>query len=481
MRKRLATLLVSATLLSAAPAPLLAHVGLKSSSPAAGAHLAQVPKQLRLDFTETLELNFALLRLMLATGREIPLGPLAYAPDSRRALIAPVVGAMDAGTYTVMWQVAGDDGHPVRGRFEFVVAPGAMGTSAAPGGMSGMHHDPVTMPEGSGFGAESPLYVFIRWVQFTALLLIIGAVSFHYFVLGRVQRDVASDGGRAEPAFLADAERDAASVGHVAAAVLAATLVVRLVAQSYAMHGAEGVFDVSLAGAMIRKTMWGWGWLLQLAGLVLAGVGFHLARNSSREVFQSGRKGRRTTAKWWRLAAAGAVLTAFSPAFSGHAASVPKLRTLAIVNDGLHVLGASSWLGTLTVVLIAGLGVATRQPPGTGGQLVRVLINAFSPIALASAGLAAVTGVFAAWLHVGTIPNLWGTRYGITLLVKLAILSIVVLSGFYNWRVVQPRLGTDAATTRLRRSARVEVGVAVLVLFVTAILVASPTSMDATM
>jgi putative copper export protein len=227
------------------------------------------------------------------------------------------------------------------------------------------------------------------------------------------------------------------------------------------MHGAGSVFDVSLVAAMVRKTMWGWGWLLQLVGIVLAGIGFSRAR--------------------WRLAACGAFVAAFSPAFSGHAASAPKLRALAILADGLHVLGASSWLGTLTVVLIAGLTAATRQAPGTRGLLARSVINAFSPVALASAGIAAVTGVFAAWLHVGTIPNLWGTRYGIILLIKLAILGIVALTGFYNWRVVQPRLGSDEATTSLHRSARVEVVVAVLVLLVTAILVASPTSMDAAM
>ncbi|NUO37612.1 MAG: copper resistance protein CopC [Gemmatimonadaceae bacterium] len=133
MRKALAKLLVAITLLSSAPAPLWAHAALKRSTPAAGAHLAQVPTVLRLDFTETLELNFASLRLVSSSGREIALGPLAYAPDSRRSLVASVKGAMDAGTYVVMWQVAGDDGHSVRGRFEFVVAPGAMGTNAAPG------------------------------------------------------------------------------------------------------------------------------------------------------------------------------------------------------------------------------------------------------------------------------------------------------------------------------------------------------------
>jgi copper transport protein len=466
MRTALAALLTAILVLSSAPAPLLAHDHLKRSSPAAGAHLAQVPKQIRLDFTESPELTFSSVRLLSASGREIPLGPLSFAPDSRRALVAPVTGAMDAGAYVVMWQVAGADGHPVRGRFEFVVAPGAVGPSVPPREMSAVHHDPVTMPEGNGFGAESPLYVVVRWLQFTALLLIIGAVSFRYFVLAYLRRDTASGRVRAEPAFLADAERGAAVVGLVAVGALAATLVLRLLAQSYAMHGADAVFDVGLVGGMIRKTMWGGGWLLQLVGIVLAAVGFHRARGSP---------------AWWPLAACGAVVAAFSPAFSGHAASAPTLRTLAIATDGLHVLAASSWLGTLSIVLIAGLGAATRQAPGARGPLVRSLINAYSPLALASAGVAAATGVFAAWLHVGTVPNLWSTRYGIILLGKLAILGIVALTGFYNWRVVRPRLGADEATTRLQRSARVEVAVAVLVLLVTAVLVATPPSLDAAM
>ena len=146
-----------------------------------------------------------------------------------------------------------------------------------------------------------------------------------------------------------------------------------------------------------------------------------------------------------------------------------------------HVLSASSWLGILAVLLAAGLTTARQRGEGVSGQFVRSLVNAFSPVALVSAGLASLTGVFAAWIHVGTIPSLWGTQYGITLLVKLGILGVVAMTGFYNWRYVQPQLGTDAATARLKRSAAVEVTVALLVLLVTAILVASPTSMDMVM
>jgi putative copper export protein len=109
------------------------------------------------------------------------------------------------------------------------------------------------------------------------------------------------------------------------------------------------------------------------------------------------------------------------------------------------------------------------------------LVNAFSPVALASAAIAVVTGVVATWLHVGRIPNLWGTRYGVTLLLKLATLSIVVVTGWYNWKVVQPALGTDASTTTLHRAARVELATTLLVLLVTAVLVATPTALDSEM
>ena len=471
--------------------PAFAHGRLKSASPGPGAHLAQVPNSLRLDFSESPDLSFTTVRLFDASGREIPLDGLTYALDSHRSVIAVVRGTITRGTYTVMWQMAGDDGHPVRGRYEFVVAPGAApagtvpgaGATAAADSMSSlMHHDPASMPEGNGFGADSAAYVAIRWLQFVAILLVIGAVSFRFLVLGFLRRDSRSEGEAAEPPMVAEAEQRAAHIGHLAALVLAVTLVLRLVAQSYAMHGSESAFSISLNAHMLRSTVWGHGWLLQLVGIVLVGAGYHGAKQGVRVATKTdGGEYLESPVMWWRVALIGVVIVAFSPAFSGHAASAPKFTALAIAADGMHVLAASSWLGSLTMVVFAGLIAIAHQPAAVRGPLVRSLINAFSPVALASAGLAATTGLFAAWLHVGTIPNLWSTRYGITLLIKLSILGVVTFTGFYNWRFVKPRLGTEGATLHLQRSARVEVAVALLVLAVTAVLVASPTSMDMVM
>ena len=64
-------------------------------------------------------------------------------------------------------------------------------------------------------------------------------------------------------------------------------------------------------------------------------------------------------------------------------------------------------------------------------------------------------GTLAVLLLVGQLPSLWGTRYGITLLVKLAVLGVLLVTAFYNWRFVKPRLGSADATVHLRRSARV--------------------------
>ena len=62
---------------------------------------------------------------------------------------------------------------------------------------------------------------------------------------------------------------------------------------------------------------------------------------------------------------------------------------------------------------------------------------------------------------------------------KLLFLAGVIGTGFYNWRVVQPTLGSDVATTRFRRSASSERAIGAIVIVVTAVLVAMPTPTDA--
>jgi putative copper resistance protein D len=112
------------------------------------------------------------------------------------------------------------------------------------------------------------------------------------------------------------------------------------------------------------------------------------------------------------------------------------------------------------------------------GARVALLVRAFSPAALWFAALVTATGVVSAWLRLGTVPALWGTSYGQVLLLKLALLAGVAGTGLYNWKRVQPALGTEGATDRLARTATIELGIGLVVIIVTAVLVAMPTPLD---
>ena len=477
-----ASILFTMLLIGGIPSTADAHGKLKRSEPAAGAHLGAVPRELRLEFNEVPELAFTTVQLLDASGQPVDLGPVSYAADSTRVIVVVVRGRVTGGAYMVVWQMAGADGHPVRGRYRFVVAPGASGTDAvampapasAPGAlaahdsatMAAEHQDPVAMPTGNGFGAESPVYVLIRWALFAGLLLVIGAVAFRQLVLRFLRSKRPQDAP-----MLDTASRQAARIGHRAAQAVLAVVVLRLLAQSVAMHGARGALDLGLIGPMLVRTTWGYGWLLQLFAIVVAGVGFHRAWASETSTVD--------TRRGWAFATAGVLVLAFTPGLSGHAVAAPQAFPLGVVADGLHILGAGGWLGSLTMVLFAGMPVVLALPDDERGARLADLFNAFSPTALMCAGMLATTGVFAAWLHVGSVPGLWRTDYGRILLLKVGVLSVVAATGAYNWLRVKPALQQVHGASRIRRSATVELVVAVVVLLITAVLVATPTAMDA--
>ncbi len=57
---------------------------------------------------------------------------------------------------------------------------------------------------------------------------------------------------------------------------------------------------------------------------------------------------------------------------------------------------------------------------------------------------------------------------------KLAVVAAVAGLGYWNWQRVKPRLGDEVAARDLHTSARYELGMAALVLVITAVLVSLP-------
>jgi putative copper export protein len=192
----------------------------------------------------------------------------------------------------------------------------------------------------------------------------------------------------------------------------------------------------------------------KLAMLALAFIGFGLVRAAA--------------SLGWTVAAIGVVFTVLRPLYTG--------RNFSGKVNAVHVLAASTWLGTLLVLTLVGIRGLIRRH-SSGGQraeLVADLVNSFSPLALTASAIVAITGSTTAWLHLKRISALWTTSYGITLMVKLVLVLIVVVLGAWNWKLVRPSLGTEGTEQTIRRSATMELTFAALVLIVTSVLVTLP-------
>lgn len=101
-----------------------AHPRLVRAAPAADTHVQTMPRALSLTFNEPLTIALSRLTLLDRAGQPVALDTLRFAPEDTKTLTAKILGAMPAGRYTVKWQAAGADGHPMRGDYTFVLDAG---------------------------------------------------------------------------------------------------------------------------------------------------------------------------------------------------------------------------------------------------------------------------------------------------------------------------------------------------------------------
>ncbi|HKW47458.1 MAG TPA: CopD family protein [Gemmatimonadaceae bacterium] len=443
------------------PVTLLAHAHLRRSDPTANARLESSPTAIRLWFTERPELPFTRIKLRAADSTDVPLGALGRISDDALGVWVPIPTSLAAGTYTVIWRTAAADGHATTGSFTFVVAsatkPVAAATDTTNRG-AGAH----TLVHGDSTAAEpAPLNVSAatRWVEFIAMLAVVGAIVFRFVVLRLGQRALA---GALSPDTRSEIADSVRRLAQGALVLLLVSSLSRLYEEASTVLGPDRPLDRSALATILLGTSWGLGWLLGIAGILVAGFGFIIAKRS------------RTNAGW-AIAALGALAIVMAPALTGHARATQPVG-LALLADMLHVCAACAWIGGLMALLFAALPIARGSRARSAiasGPLVAGLVRAFHPVALTCAAIVIVTGLCAAWLRLPAIDALWTTSYGRVLLIKLAFVAIVVLMGAINWRRMLPSLGDDGSARRITRTAGTELTFAVIVLAVTAVLVST--------
>jgi copper transport protein len=277
---------------------------------------------------------------------------------------------------------------------------------------------------------------FFQLVQFVGYFLAIGAIGFRFGIVRRLR----------------GMSNDALTILRPDNAALLGVLGVVLLGISY-LGGpyAESIVNHKTFAESLPKNLPAFE--LKMLLLALGLLGFLLIRASA--------------ALGWTLAAIGVLVAVLQPVYTGR---------LAGKVNAVHILAASTWIGTLFVLTLVGIrGVIKRGGAGIQRtQLVCDLVNSFSPLALMAASIVALTGLTTAWLHLKRVSALWTTSYGWALLVKLVFVLLVVTLGAWNWRRVRPSLGDEGSEQTIKRSATMELTFAACVLLATSVLVTLP-------
>ncbi|WP_166974879.1 cytochrome c oxidase assembly protein [Brevibacterium atlanticum] len=125
-------------------------------------------------------------------------------------------------------------------------------------------------------------------------------------------------------------------------------------------------------------------------------------------------------------------------ALMGHSAEASG-HTQAVNSLGLHIFGATVWMGGLFVIALLGAALARSAH-------LRSVVERYSTAALIAFCLIVFSGVVNSLLRVHSIDDLM-TPYGEVIIAKVFATVLLGLIGFWHRRFVIARLGTAASAT----------------------------------
>ncbi|HEX5616545.1 MAG TPA: copper resistance protein CopC, partial [Acidimicrobiia bacterium] len=298
--------------------PAAAHAVLEATEPAAGVSLERSPDEIVLRYTEAVDLSAASVRVFDARGDQVETGALAHAAgDPTAARLA--VGGLGDGAYAVTWRVTSADGHPISGAFTFAVGDAAAATDTE--GLAAR-----LLADEGGSASLGAVYAVVRFLAFTAVLLVIGGCA--YFV-------VIAPSGHASRATRS---------GLTAALVVGVLTAVAAIGLQGA-HAAGGGLADALSGDVVSDslgTRFGRASLVRAAALLLLVPLLGAIRRRSTAI------GRAPAA----LGALGSVVALGTFAAAGHA-STGRWVAVAFAADVVHLGAAALWFGGVVVLALA--------------------------------------------------------------------------------------------------------------------------------
>ena len=221
-------------------------------------------------------------------------------------------------------------------------------------------------------------------------------------------------------------------------------------------RGLTGMFDWNMA-SLLLETQLGDVTSLRLTGFILAlASGLLFFRKTVRLIQPPQQSAYRILLIANSIAF---LLIAFSFTKGGHISILSEIARIAIV---LHLFAFSTWIGSLFPLLLltnsTQMGLLQRLMRQFGDQALKIVV------VLAGAGMLMLLELLDSPVELYTTP------YGLALSMKLLLVLVTLGAAATNKLVLVPAILNEVNPSRLRRSIRIEILAATLVLIVTAYL-----------
>ena len=440
-RRLLLAFILLALFLSVSNHPASAHANLEGSTPEVNAQLDQAPVLVELIFSEPIEPNFSSIEVLDSTGKRVDNDDSTVDSSSPFRMTATVRSLAD-GIYTVSWKTLSlVDSHVTAGVFPF-----AVGNIDAAAFEAAAASQKFSLSTGE---------VIFRWLSYLATATLAGGVLFISIVWNPALRE------NKHPAIAPPWRTMAAG----ALTVLVAANIFGLLAQAGQVSGLGFVLPWnSVVNRLLFATKYGALWLGRFV-LTLIVVRFLILAQKDQD-------------RWIAFTATLIILFTFS--LNSHAAAEPR-PLFPVTADWLHLVGASVWVGGL-VYFVGGLWAAREVEPADRTQFTARLIPRFSALAISSVGLVGLTGLYSAFLRVGSLDALTSTLYGQVLIVKTILFLPMLMLGAINLFNTSPTMrraaeqegGDGALVHHFRNLVSTEVGFAVFLLLTVGLFTAIP-------
>lgn len=386
-----------------------AHGFLVRAVPNDRAVLERSPARVQYWFSESLEPAFSSLTVRTPAGEVIAEG--GSDPDNSALLTASLPPNLPDGAYIADLRLAfASDGHVIAETRVFFVGAEVAGI-------------------GSGVDASVNVIEAI-WRALTAIGLIVsfGTVGLYAWVLRPAWGSAAHPAGGLPPRVMNRLELILA----VALGVTLAAQIAALLQQTMTFFGVDFglVMSQSLWGVVRSSTFFGQVWTARM--LVVGLVAIMIAagwinRRSQPEL----------TRPMWSAAVWGLALALGSMSVVSHAPGSRAAAWAAVFNDWAHLLTIALWVGgliALAAVLPAALRPLDREP---ARKALLAALRRFSPLAAACLFIVIATGAFSASLWVRP-ADLVTSTYGVTLLVKVALVAALIGVGALHHAALNP-------------------------------------------